>query len=213
MKSNNILPSSSLTEALNALKSGDFTVPEYAARTGELVAKYDREWQLAHNNGDDSTQSVCDFLTAVVIHVETLAQCNQLEEAVTTLIFGLLSVDISKVDSSKFDGLFVHANFTLALLLISLAERTPSSEIASHLDVCARYAIYLFSHAYSAYLKHGGQPVSHQGMDDLYHQFEQSGILKSLPLLHGETPDAESKSGEILVDILTRLRASGLSTI
>lgn len=195
-----------------ALNSQEFSPQDYAVRTGELVAQYDREWQLAHNRGENVNQAVCDFLAVVVLHVDALAQNGELPEAVTTMLFGLLSVDIAKADYKEFQSLYVRANYLLCMLLISLVENNTAPQLAEHLDVCARYAILLFTSAYRAYLEKG-TPIVDQGLDDLYRQFEASGILTAMPPLHGEAPDAEGRRGEILVDILTRLRACGLATI
>ena len=188
---NILLPSAELTQALEELRSAG-SPEELAARSGELVAKYDREWQLAHNAGKAVDGPVVDFLTAVQVHVEALAATEQLSEAVTTLLFGLLSTDIAKADTSRFEGLYLRSVQTLAMLLISLA---------------------LFTAAYARYLEDGGAPIADRGMDELYRQCAEGGVLDALPPLHGEPLRPLERRGELLVDILTRLRACGLTSI
>lgn len=209
---NILLPSAELTQALEELRSAG-SPEELAARSGELVAKYDREWQLAHNAGKPVDGPVVDFLTAVQVHVEALAATEQLSEAVTTLLFGLLSADIAKADTSRFEGLYLRSVQTLAMLLISLADACPAPGCAEHLDVCARYGLGLFTAAYARYLEDGGAPIADRGMDELYRQCAEGGVLDALPPLHGEPLRPLERRGELLVDILTRLRACGLASI
>lgn len=208
-----IRPSDQLTQQLEELRALEDSPADLTARTGELVARYDREWQLAHNEGRPVEQAVTDFLTAVILHVDCLAATEQLPEAVTTMIFGLLSTDISRARVSEFEGLYVRGCHRLAMLLISLADMAPDPGCAAHLDVCARYGLALFQAAYGRYLENGGAPITDGGIAELYAQLKDSGLAESLPPLHGEAPAPLEKPGELLVDILTRLRACGLATI
>lgn len=207
-----IVPSAGLTAALEELRALQDSPADMAARTGELVARYDREWQLAHNRGEAAEQPVADFLTAVIIHVDTLAATGQLPEAATTLLFGLLSADIARADTRQFEGLYLRGLHMLAMLAISLADACPAPGCAAHLDVCARYSLALFAAVYGRYASEGGAPLA-DGIDELYRQVAGADITASLPPLHGEAPAPLEKPGEILVDILTRLRACGLATV
>ncbi len=207
-----ITPSAALTAALDELRALQGSPADLAARTGELVARYDREWQLAHNRGEAVEQPVADFLTAVIIHVDSLAATGQLPEAATTMLFGLLSADIARADTRRFDGLYLRGLHMLAMLVISMADACPQAGCAAHLDVCARYALALFAACYGRYISEGGAPLA-DGIDELYRQVAGADIEASLPPLHGEPPAPLEKPGEILVDILTRLRACGLATV
>lgn len=209
----NMLPSPGLTAALDDLRNMHGSPADLAARTGELVARYDSEWQQAHNRGEAIEQPVVNFLTAVIVHVDSLAATGQLSEAVTTMLFGLLSADIAKADIRQFEGLYIRGLHMLAMLLISMADSCPAQECAGHLDVCARYGLVLFSAFYGRYRSEGGAAINDGGMEELYGQVAGSGMTGSLPQLHGEAPCPLEKPGEIFVDILARLRACGLASI
>ncbi|MDE6276589.1 MAG: hypothetical protein K2M06_00595 [Muribaculaceae bacterium] len=208
-----IQPSEGLKRQLEELRAIEDSPADLTARTGELVARYDREWQLAHNEGRPVEQAVVDFLTSVILHVDCLAATEQLPEASTTMIFGLLSTDISRARVSDFEGLYVRGCHRLAMLLISLADMAADGGCAAHLDVSARYGLALFSAAYGRYLQNGGAPIRDGGIDELFRQLEGSNLSATLPPLHGEPPAPLERPGELLVDILTRLRACGLATI
>lgn len=208
-----ILPSTDLTQALEELRCLQDSPADLAARSGELVARYDREWQLAHNRGEAIEQPVVNFLTAVLVHVDSLAATGQMQEAVTTLLFGLLSADIAKADVRQFEGLYLRGLHMLAMLLISMADSCAAPGCAQHLDVCARYGLALFDAFYSRYREEGGAPIADGGMDELHEQIAASDMASALPPLHGEAPRPLEKTGELLVDILTRLRACGLTSI
>lgn len=206
-----LAPSDSLTRSLEELRGLDAATA--AARTGELVARHDRRWQLAHNAGQPLEQEITDFLTVVLVHVNILAETGQLPEAETTLIFGLLSTDISRARREEFGQLWIRGLYTLGLLTVSLADSGPSAGAATHLDVCARYALGLFEAQYTAWLEGGGAPVGEEAVNMMYEQLRASDIAATLPPLHGQAPRLLDAPGEVLVDILTRLRACGLATV
>lgn len=204
-------PSAELTQALGELRDSGLDGAGLAARTGELVARYDREWQLAHNAGQNVDQAVTDFLTAVLVHVESLAATGQAPEALTTLLFGLLSVDISKADTRRFEGLHIRALYTLVLLLISMGEAMQGNPgVAEHLEVSARYALELFRRNYARHLREQGAHLG-DGMNELYGQAADADL--QLPPIGGEPVDALGRPGDMLVDIFTRMRACGISTV
>lgn len=204
-------PSAELTAALEELRDSGLDGAGLAARTGELVARYDREWQLAHNAGESVDQPVTDFLTAVLVHVESLAATGQAPEALTTLLFGLLSVDISKADTRRFEPLLIRGLYTLVLLLVSMGETMQASPgVAEHLEVSARYALELFRSNYRRYLQENGAHLG-DGMNELYGQAAQAEL--NLPPIGGAAVDALGRPGDILVDIFTRMRACGIATV
>lgn len=166
--------------------------------TGEALARFDRRWQTARMAGQPVEPEVDAMLCAAMHHAGLLADAGRDADAVGALLMSLLAVDVSGADIKIAASSLLSATHTFAIAVIGIADRLAGDSFAAqHADVCARYALELFRRVAAAHPAPLPAPAAEL--------MAVTGNL-ALPPLNDE-PASSASSGELICDILSRLRA------
>ena len=166
--------------------------------TGEALARFDRRWQTARMAGQPVEPEVDAMLCAAMHHAGLLADAGRDADAVGALLMSLLAVDVSGADIKIVASSLLSATHTFAIAVIGIADRLAGDSFAAqHADVCARYALELFRRVAAAHPAPLPAPAAEL--------MAVTGNL-ALPPLNDE-PASSASSGELICDILSRLRA------
>lgn len=195
------------------IASGDY---DSATRlSGELLADCDNDLRQAYQQADVTDDHVTTFAQAALLHIHSLRLSSQPSEAFLCSIGVLLTIEIYNI-ASKTDVIDrMRLYFYAIQSAIDSFEAMKLSETAETEEHRGYILSYLASLLYYNYRLAASTDKESSALADAY-QFliaiKDSGAIQSPTIQFGEKAlDPATESGPLLVDIMSRAAALGIS--
>lgn len=183
--------------------------------SGELLAKINNQWRIAHNGHDDEGKAVAlaAMLKAAASHVAALVAVHAYSDACSTSVMVLYMAAREgrpSVKAERCDALSLWSNALYSLLMILGRLQPQSRQDVEHVGTIGRYIASMLYHYYIKVMEETpGCPYLHEAYPVL--EAIRGSITVQSPVidvLGVEIDPAEPM--ELFADLLGRARAMGL---